>query len=60
ESLQASIGGVVIREPGPRFIQKLSEVKGNGKGIVSYEQAAQSLLEIQKLKKESVKDQYIF
>ncbi|GJX35266.1 retrovirus-related pol polyprotein from transposon TNT 1-94 [Tanacetum coccineum] len=33
KSLQALIGGVVIREPNPGFIQKLPEVKGNGKCI---------------------------
>ncbi|GJZ42561.1 hypothetical protein Tco_0589816 [Tanacetum coccineum] len=60
ESLQAPIGGVVIREPNPRFIRKLPDVEGKGKGIVSDEQAAQSLLDLQKLKKQSIKDQYIF
>ncbi|GJV94830.1 hypothetical protein Tco_1546407 [Tanacetum coccineum] len=32
ESLQAPIDGVVVREPDPGFIQKLPDVKGNGKG----------------------------
>nr|GEV60460.1 putative Gag-Pol polyprotein [Tanacetum cinerariifolium] len=36
------------------------DVEGKGKGIVSYEQAAQSLLDLQKPKKQSIKDQYIF
>nr|GEW15366.1 hypothetical protein [Tanacetum cinerariifolium] len=36
------------------------EVKGKGKGIVSDEQAAQSLLDLHKPKKQSIRDQYIF
>ncbi|GJS35940.1 hypothetical protein Tco_0534322 [Tanacetum coccineum] len=35
-------------------------VEGKGKGIVSDEQAAQSLPDLQKPKKQSIKDQYIF
>ncbi|GKD58097.1 hypothetical protein Tco_1295606, partial [Tanacetum coccineum] len=60
ESLQAPIGRVVVRETNPGFIRKLPEVEGKGKGIVSDEQAAQSLLDLQKPKKQSIKDQYIF
>ncbi|GJW56741.1 hypothetical protein Tco_0103472 [Tanacetum coccineum] len=56
ESLQASIEGVVVHEPDPGFIQKLPEVEGKGKGIVSDEQAAQSLLDLQKPKKQSIKE----
>ncbi|GKC72254.1 hypothetical protein Tco_1118137 [Tanacetum coccineum] len=40
--------------------QKLPDVEGKGKGIVSDEQAAQSLPDLQKPKKQSIKDQYIF
>nr|GEW24455.1 copia protein [Tanacetum cinerariifolium] len=36
------------------------EVEGKGKGIVTDEQAAQSLLDLQKPKKKSTTDQYIF
>ncbi|GJT20449.1 retrovirus-related pol polyprotein from transposon TNT 1-94 [Tanacetum coccineum] len=60
ESLQAPIGGVVVRELNPGFIRKLPEVEGKGKGIVIDEQATQSLLDLHKLKKQSIKDQYIF
>ncbi|GJZ83138.1 hypothetical protein Tco_0648311 [Tanacetum coccineum] len=42
------------------FIRKLPEGEGKGKGIVIDEQAAQSLLDLHKLKKQSIKDQYIF
>ncbi|GKF13586.1 hypothetical protein Tco_0055048 [Tanacetum coccineum] len=42
------------------LIRKLLEVEGKGKGIVSDEQAVQSLLDLQKPKKQSIKDQYIF
>ncbi|GJZ91497.1 hypothetical protein Tco_0663424 [Tanacetum coccineum] len=34
--------------------------EGNGKGIIFDEQAAQSLIDLQKPKKQSIKDQYIF
>ncbi|GJR20494.1 hypothetical protein Tco_0969021 [Tanacetum coccineum] len=37
-----------------------SDVEGKGKGIVTDEQAAQSLLDLQNPKKQSIKDQYIF
>ncbi|GJS63079.1 hypothetical protein Tco_0677643 [Tanacetum coccineum] len=33
ESLQASIGGVAVREPDPGIIQKLPDVEGKGKAI---------------------------
>ncbi|GJR63923.1 hypothetical protein Tco_0009988 [Tanacetum coccineum] len=39
---------------------KLPDVKGKGKGIVTDEQAVQSLLDLQKPKKQSIKDLYIF
>ncbi|GJX98133.1 hypothetical protein Tco_0355152 [Tanacetum coccineum] len=50
ESFQAPVDGVVIREPDSGIIRKLPEVEGKGKGIVSDEQAAQSLLDLQKPK----------
>ncbi|GJW53712.1 hypothetical protein Tco_0097797 [Tanacetum coccineum] len=37
-----------------------ADVEGKGKGIVTDEQAAQSLLDLQKLKKQSIEDLYIF
>ncbi|GKG18532.1 hypothetical protein Tco_0372830, partial [Tanacetum coccineum] len=42
------------------FIRKLPKVEGKGKGIVSDEQVVQSLLDLPKPKKKSIKDQYIF
>ncbi|GKD44976.1 hypothetical protein Tco_1269621 [Tanacetum coccineum] len=57
---QAPIGGVAIRETDPGLIRKLLKVEGNRKGIVTEEQAAQSLLNLQKPKKKSITDQYIF
>ncbi|GJS21994.1 hypothetical protein Tco_0450626 [Tanacetum coccineum] len=60
ESFQAPIDGVAIREPDSGIIRKLPEVEGKGKGIVSDEQVAQSLLDLQKPKKKSTTDQYIF
>ncbi|GJR27425.1 hypothetical protein Tco_1103657, partial [Tanacetum coccineum] len=57
---QAPVGGVVIREHDSSITRKLPDVEGKGKGIVSDEQAAQSLLDLQKPKKQSIKDQYIF
>nr|GEW65715.1 hypothetical protein [Tanacetum cinerariifolium] len=60
ESFQAPIGGVAIHEPDLGITQKLLVVEGKGKGIASDELAAQSLLDLQKLKKKSTTDQYIF
>ncbi|GKB86942.1 hypothetical protein Tco_0959214 [Tanacetum coccineum] len=60
ESFQAPVGGVAIREPASGITQKLHVVEGKGKGIATDEQAAQSLLELQKPKKQSTADQYIF
>ncbi|GJT99498.1 retrovirus-related pol polyprotein from transposon TNT 1-94 [Tanacetum coccineum] len=54
------IGGVAVRKPDSGITQKLPVVEGNGKGIVSDEKAAQSLLDLQKPKKKSITDQYIF
>ncbi|GJX53443.1 retrovirus-related pol polyprotein from transposon TNT 1-94 [Tanacetum coccineum] len=60
ESFQAPVGGVAIREPASGITQRLLVVKGKGKGIATDEQVAQSLLELQKPKKQSTMDQYIF
>ncbi|GKB56425.1 hypothetical protein Tco_0912611 [Tanacetum coccineum] len=64
ESFQAHrqplIGGVSIREPVLETTQKLPVVEGKGKGIATGEHVAQSLLELQKPKKKSTMDQYIF
>nr|GEV66909.1 hypothetical protein [Tanacetum cinerariifolium] len=40
--------------------RKLPDFRGKGKGIDFHEQAAQSLLNLQKPKKQSIRDQYIF
>ncbi|GKB34120.1 hypothetical protein Tco_0879062 [Tanacetum coccineum] len=53
-------GGVAIREPVPWITRQLPVVEGKGKGIATDEQAAQSLLDLQKPKKQSTTDQYIF
>ncbi|GKE18795.1 hypothetical protein Tco_1426372, partial [Tanacetum coccineum] len=45
ESFQALVGGVAIREPASGITQKLRVVEGNGKGIATDDQAAQSVLE---------------
>ncbi|GJU56181.1 hypothetical protein Tco_1229895 [Tanacetum coccineum] len=47
EYFQAPVGGVAIREPDSGIIQKLPEVEGKGKGIISDKKAAQSLLDLQ-------------
>nr|GEU69570.1 retrovirus-related Pol polyprotein from transposon TNT 1-94 [Tanacetum cinerariifolium] len=51
---------VVIREPKSRKYQALLEVQGKGKEKVTEEQVARDLLTIQKPKKKSPADQYIF
>nr|GEZ28729.1 hypothetical protein [Tanacetum cinerariifolium] len=51
---------VVIREPESRKYQPLLEVPGKGKAKVSEEQVAHDLLSLQKHKKTSPADQYIF
>ncbi|GKE07726.1 hypothetical protein Tco_1411277, partial [Tanacetum coccineum] len=51
ESFQALVDRVAIREPSSGIIRKLPEVEGKGKGIMFDEQAAQSLLHLQKPKK---------
>ncbi|GJX38880.1 retrovirus-related pol polyprotein from transposon TNT 1-94, partial [Tanacetum coccineum] len=60
ESLQALVEGVAIHEPASGVTQRLPVVEGKGKGIAVDEQATQSILELQKPKKRSVRDQYIF
>ncbi|GJW92384.1 hypothetical protein Tco_0169937 [Tanacetum coccineum] len=59
ESSQAPVGGVAIREPVSGITRQLLVIEGKGKGIISDEQAAQLLLDLQKLKKKSTTDQYI-
>ncbi|GKA28711.1 hypothetical protein Tco_0714956, partial [Tanacetum coccineum] len=60
ESSQAPVGGVAIRKPVSGITRQLLVIEGKGKGIISDEQAAQLLLDLQKLKKKSTTDQYIF
>nr|GEZ93504.1 hypothetical protein [Tanacetum cinerariifolium] len=45
---------------GGKKIAPLAVVESKGKGILTDEQAAQSLLDLQKPKKQSTTDQYIF
>ncbi|GKB66795.1 hypothetical protein Tco_0928207 [Tanacetum coccineum] len=56
----ASVHGVAIREPASGITQRLPVFEGKGKGIATYGQVAQSLLELHKLKPQSTTDQYIF
>nr|GEY70508.1 retrovirus-related Pol polyprotein from transposon TNT 1-94 [Tanacetum cinerariifolium] len=51
---------VVIREPKSEKYQPLPEVPGKGKAKVAEEQVAQDLLDLQKPKRKSPADQYIF
>nr|GEW19364.1 hypothetical protein [Tanacetum cinerariifolium] len=51
---------VVIKEPESRKYQPLPEVPGKGKAKVVEEQVAHDLLSLQKHKKTSLTDQYIF
>nr|GEY11953.1 copia protein [Tanacetum cinerariifolium] len=51
---------VVIREPESEKYQSLLEVPGKGKAKVTEEQVAHDLLKLQKPKKKSLADQYIF
>nr|GEX29523.1 hypothetical protein [Tanacetum cinerariifolium] len=51
---------VVIREPGSGKYQPLLEVPGKGKAKVTKEQVSHDLLSLQKHKKTSPTDQYIF
>nr|GFD28059.1 hypothetical protein [Tanacetum cinerariifolium] len=51
---------VVIRKPESRKYQPLPEVPGKGKAKVTEEQVAQDLLYLQKPKRKSPTDQYIF
>nr|GEX06732.1 ribonuclease H-like domain, reverse transcriptase, RNA-dependent DNA polymerase [Tanacetum cinerariifolium] len=57
---QAPVSGVAIHEPTSVSTQKLPDVEGKGKGIVTDKQAAQSLLDLQQPKKKSTTDHYIF
>nr|GEX79612.1 retrovirus-related Pol polyprotein from transposon TNT 1-94 [Tanacetum cinerariifolium] len=57
---QAHIGGVAFREGVPETtIRKLLEVEGKGKGVVTEEQVAHSLLDQDKSKKKRTTDQFI-
>ncbi|GKB01487.1 hypothetical protein Tco_0829531 [Tanacetum coccineum] len=66
ESFQAQVGvvapvGVVaICEPVSGITRQLLVVEGKGKGIATDEEEAQSLLDLQKPKKQSTTDEYIF
>nr|GEV78559.1 hypothetical protein [Tanacetum cinerariifolium] len=51
---------VTYEEGGKKKKASKAVVEGKGKGIVSNEQATQSLLDLQKPKKKSITDQYIF
>nr|GEU80652.1 hypothetical protein [Tanacetum cinerariifolium] len=51
---------VIIREPESRKYQSLPEVPGKGKAKVTKEHVAHDLLSLQKPKKKSHSDQYIF
>nr|GEU43142.1 hypothetical protein [Tanacetum cinerariifolium] len=57
---KGSLPPVVIREPESGKYQPLPEVPGKGKAKVSEEQVAHDLLSLQKYKKTSPADQYIF
>nr|GEY85597.1 hypothetical protein [Tanacetum cinerariifolium] len=57
---RGQIPPVVIREPESGKYQPLPEVPGKGKAKVTKEQVAYDLLSLQKLKKKSPTDQYIF
>nr|GEY33838.1 hypothetical protein [Tanacetum cinerariifolium] len=51
----APVGRVAIRKPASWITQRLLVVEDKGKGIATDEQAAQSLLDLQKLKKKNAK-----
>nr|GFB35470.1 histone deacetylase 14 [Tanacetum cinerariifolium] len=57
---RGSLPPVVIKEPDSRKFQPLPEVQGKGKEKVSDEQVARDLLTLQKSKKVSHVEQYIF
>nr|GEV17476.1 hypothetical protein [Tanacetum cinerariifolium] len=60
ESFQAPVGGVAIRELALGITQRIPVVEGKGKGIATNEQAALSLLDLQKPREKSTTKQYIF
>nr|GFB28646.1 histone deacetylase 14 [Tanacetum cinerariifolium] len=60
EELQGPLPPVVIRDPESGKYRPLPEVPGKGKAKVSKEQVAHDLLSLQKYKKTSPADQYIF
>ncbi|GKG15783.1 hypothetical protein Tco_0358106, partial [Tanacetum coccineum] len=53
------VGGVVIRESASVTPLQLPDIQGKGKAIATNEQAALSLLDLQKPKKQSTTDRYI-
>nr|GEU29235.1 retrovirus-related Pol polyprotein from transposon TNT 1-94 [Tanacetum cinerariifolium] len=57
---QAHAGGMAIREPVAEATQPLLIVEGNGKAIVTEEQAAHSPLALHMPKKRSTMEQFIF
>nr|GEX90781.1 retrovirus-related Pol polyprotein from transposon TNT 1-94 [Tanacetum cinerariifolium] len=56
---QAHVGRVAIREPVAKATRPHPVVEGNGKAIVTEEQAAQSLLALHTPKRRSIMDQFI-
>ncbi|GKD03880.1 hypothetical protein Tco_1178854, partial [Tanacetum coccineum] len=59
QARQAPVGGVVIRESASVTPRLLLDVQGKGKAIATDEQVAQSLLELQKLKRINIAYQFI-
>ncbi|GJS00819.1 retrovirus-related pol polyprotein from transposon TNT 1-94 [Tanacetum coccineum] len=57
---QAPVGGVAIHEPVAETTRQLPMVEGKGKGIVTDDQDALSLLDLHKPKKKSSTNQYVF
>ncbi|GJW15010.1 retrovirus-related pol polyprotein from transposon TNT 1-94 [Tanacetum coccineum] len=58
ESFQPPVIGVAFREPVSCITKKLPTVEGKGKDIATYEQVAQSLLDLHNPKKKSTTDQF--
>ncbi|GJT38493.1 hypothetical protein Tco_0938358 [Tanacetum coccineum] len=59
ESFQALVDGVAIREPVSRITRQLLVVEGKGKGIATNKQVAQSLLDLQKPKKQTLEERTV-
>ncbi|GJZ23128.1 hypothetical protein Tco_0560587 [Tanacetum coccineum] len=60
EVRRENVGGVVIRETASEITRTILEVQGKGKAVATVDEAAQSLLDLQQAKKQSLRDQYIF